>query len=311
MVLKIIKNNKKLKIKQLKNIQASNISKPINKQISHKFIRYLFINIMSDCSIDHSDYKNNGLITKIWGGPGWIFNHSITFGYPINPTDIDKIKYKNYFMALGDVLPCRYCRESYLKFITTGETALTNEVLENREKLTMWFYRVHNAVNAKLEVDYGVTYENLVDKYESFRARCGKSKKGCIAPLDYKAFSFKKLYQIDAPIVSLDIVKKFVLLAKKRKLNNSAYAFLPLAEELNGNFNLLKKQSSWPERNAYCQDKIKYMRENAISSIEESGPWKGTPTPDELELLMFLSSNLNKSELILAVHVAQSILHKS
>ncbi len=46
---------------------------------------------MYSCNIDHDDYKHNGLITKIWGGPGWIFNHSVTFGYPINPTDVQNI----------------------------------------------------------------------------------------------------------------------------------------------------------------------------------------------------------------------------
>ena len=50
---------------------------------------------MSGCEIDHSDYKNNGLITKIWGEAGWTFNHAATFGYPLEPTEEQKIKYKN------------------------------------------------------------------------------------------------------------------------------------------------------------------------------------------------------------------------
>ena len=253
---------------------------------------------MTDCNIDHSDYKNNGLITKIWGGPGWIFNHSVTFGYPLEPTEEQKIKYKNYFISLGDVLPCRYCRESYKKFITNGDTALTDEVLKNRETLTKWFYRVHEAVNAKLEINYGVTYDDLVEKYESFRAKCGKpnkTDKGCIAPLDYKAFSFKKLYNIDAPYVSIEIVKPFVNIARIRGLNNVYFVFLELVDKLNGDLSKLKKQECWQDRNKYCQYQIRYMRENAIDSVENEGIWEGTPTIDELKLLMFLSSNLNKS----------------
>jgi len=39
------------------------------------------------------------------------------------------------------------------------------------------------------------------------------------------------------------------------------------------------------------------MRENAIPSIELNGIWSGTPTIDELKLLIFMSSNLNKTEL--------------
>ena len=255
---------------------------------------------MKKCDVDHSDYKNNGLITKIWGGPAWIFNHSVTFGYPLEPTDEQKLQYKNYFMSLGDVLPCRYCRESYKKFITTGETALTNDALRNRETLTRWFYRVHQAVNAKLEIDYGITYEDLVDKYESFRARCGKpsqTAKGCVVPIDFKAFSFKKLYCVDAPIIPLESIKLFAKTARIRGLDHKYFSFIKLAKMFNGNFNELKKQECWTDRNEYCQKQIRHMRENGIPSIEEKGIWKGTPTLDELKLILFLSSNLNKSEL--------------
>lgn len=255
---------------------------------------------MSSCNIDHSDYKNNGLITKIWGGPGWTFNHSVTFGYPIEPTDEQKQQYRDYFVSLGNVLPCKYCRESYKKFISTGETALTDEALTNRESLTKWFYRVHEAVNNKLEVDYGVTYEDLVDRFESFRAKCGKpapTTKGCVAPLDYKAFSFKKLYYTDAPIVKIEVVEPFVKLATIRGLSQEYFNFYDYADALGGDFSVLKKQDLWQNRNVYCQKQIRHMRENGIKSIEEEGIWAGTPTIDELKLLMFLSSNLNRTEL--------------
>lgn len=255
---------------------------------------------MSQCKINHSDYINNGLITKIWGSPGWTFNHSVTFGYPIKPTDKQKEEYKNFFISLGNVLPCRFCRESYQKIITTGETALTNDVLNDRETLTKWFYRVHKAVNKKLEIDYGMTYDEVVDKYESFRAKCGKpsqTSKGCVAPLDYKAFSFKKLYYVETPIVPLGIVTNFVDLAKKRILDDRYFIFLDLAYCLKGDINKLKKQPCWMDRNKLCYKQIKKMRINGIMSIEESGEWKNTPTIDELKLLMFLSSNLNLTEL--------------
>lgn len=255
----------------------------------------------SNSKVDSStDNKNNGLITKIWGGPGWTFNHAVTFGYPIEPTDQHKKDYKNYFISLGNVLPCKFCRESYQKFITTGDSALTDEALSSREALTRWFFRVHNAVNNKLGVDYGITYEDVVARYESFRAKCGKTDpavKGCVAPLDYKAFSFKKLYQLDCPIISFNKIKPFVILAQLRNIIPKYFCFYQLALEMNGDFNDLKKLSSWEHRNMFCQNKIKYMREAAIPSIEQSGEWEGTPTIDELILILFLCSNLNKTEL--------------
>jgi hypothetical protein len=254
------------------------------------------------CPIDHSkaDNRNNGLITKIWGSPGWTFGHAVTFGYPIEPTPDQMADYKAYFTYLGKVLPCRFCRESYQQFITTGDAVLTDETMTNRQTLTRWFYDVHNAVNNKLGVDYGVTYEDVVNRYESFRAKCGKTDpavKGCIAPLDYKAFSFKRLYQLDCPIISFKKIKPFVKLAQIRGLVSQCFCFYELALEVGGDFSKLKKLTSWEYRNKFCQDQIRYMRESAVPSIESDGPLEGTPTTDELILLLFLCSNLNKTEL--------------
>lgn len=246
------------------------------------------------------DNKNNGLITKIWGGPGWIFNHSVTFGYPIEPTPLQREEYRQYFTSLGHVLPCRYCRESYQKFISEGPTKLTDEVLKNRDSLTRWMYDVHQAVNAKLEVDYGITYEDTVDKYESFRAKCGKpvkTEKGCVAPLDYKAFSFKRLYYMDAPIISYQIALQFKPYAIHRGLQSDQFVFLDLAKAFDGEHRLLKTQPSWIDRNMYCQHQIRHMRENAVMSVETEGEFEGLPTIDELKLIMFMSSNLNRTEM--------------
>lgn len=261
------------------------------------------------CKIDHNDYKNNGLITKIWGGPGWIFNHSVTFGFPLEPTPEQKEIYKNYFTLLGDVLPCKYCRDSYKKFITEGNTILNDDVLQNRHTLTKWFYDLHEKVNDKLEMDYATSYQEVVDKYESFRAKCGipnPKERGCLTPLDYKAFSFKSLYYIEAPIIQLDTIMPLVEIARIRGLGKMYFEFIELAKLLNGDFVKLKKQKCWYYRNKFCQNQIKYMRINAIPSLEQNDFWKDTPTMDELKLIMFLSSNLNKSEINQILTLIQS-----
>ena len=250
---------------------------------------------------DTLDNKNNGLITRIWGRAGWTFGHCVTFGYPIEPTDEQKEKFRTFFTSLGDVLPCKYCRESYHKFITSGDTELNDDALSNRETLTKWFYRVHNAVNDKLEVKYAVDYDDIVDKYESFRARCGKSntiEKGCLVPLDYKAFSFNKMYNFDAPIIDINLARPFITVANFRLIDKDLFVFSETAIKYNGDFSIMKKMDLWKDRNRICQKQIKYMRTNAIESIEDNGPWKGTPTIDELKLLVCLSSNLCHTELL-------------
>jgi hypothetical protein len=121
--------------------------------------------------------------------------------------------------------------------------------------------------------------------------------KGCVSPLDYKAFSFKKLYQLDCPIVSYEKIQPFVRLAQLRNLDAGVFTFIELADVLEGDFGKLKKLDCWEYRNKFCQQLIKMMREEGIPSIETNGQWQGTPTVPELILLLFLCSNLNKDEI--------------
>lgn len=249
--------------------------------------------------IDHSDYKNNGMMTKIWGHPGWIFNHSVTYGYPINPTPEQKLAYKIHFLNMGNILPCKYCRESYTKFVTEGETKLDDDALSCRKSLTTWFKKIHDAVNNKLEIDYAINMEDLDERYESFRAKCGKSTNtttGCVVPLHQKAFSFKKLYSLEAPIVKLDVADVFFMLAAMRGLPEENFIMVETFYLYEGNFDRLKKLDYWSKRDDYCQEQIKFMRINGIGSIETDGEFEGLPTVDELKLLLMLSSNLNRSE---------------
>ena len=48
-----------------------------------------------------------------WGPGGWDFLHSITFNYPLNPTDSDKKYYSDFFKSIGNMLPCKYCRMNF------------------------------------------------------------------------------------------------------------------------------------------------------------------------------------------------------
>jgi hypothetical protein len=250
------------------------------------------------CEIDQvGDNANNGMITKIWGESAWIFLHTVTFGYPLKPTEEQKKAYKEFFIRIGDVLPCRYCRDSYKQFINEDPTKLTDEVMESRHTLTKWLYDIHNRVNHKLGMDYGVRYGDIVKRYESFRAKCIKEKPvGCIVPLDYKTFSYKNLYNKDCPIVSLECAQKFSLLAKKRGIPSEYMTFLDLVGKTR-DLDKLKDLDVWKARNKFCQTQIKRMRESGIPALETTEEYKGLPTIDELKLLMFLSTTLSSDEL--------------
>jgi hypothetical protein len=130
-----------------------------------------------------------GMQTRVWGPAGWLFLHSIAQNFPHHPDKQKKTFYFNFFKLVGDVLPCRYCRESYQEFIKEPDSKLSYSVLKNRQTLSYWLYSVHNKVNKKLGYS-NPSFEEVWKKYESFRSKCTKSpeviekiKKGCTDPL--------------------------------------------------------------------------------------------------------------------------------
>jgi hypothetical protein len=143
---------------------------------------------------------DNGLMTRIWGPSGWLFLHSITFGYPykIDPTNPEHIAKQNdyyrFFYYLGKVMPCKYCRDSYMDFFTKQSPM---SKLGSRKEFTKWLYDIHNLVNDKLGVPSceRPSFEEVEEQYQSFRAACkpltesersNNAGKGCVAPEDGK-----------------------------------------------------------------------------------------------------------------------------
>ena len=250
---------------------------------------------------DLNSNANNGMITKIWGPPTWISLHSITFGYPLNPTDEQKENYKKYFELIGDILPCKYCRISYKEFISNGCTQLTDNVMKNRHTLTRWMYDIHERVNKKLGMDYGITFDDVVRRYETYRAKCSNNikEKGCIMPLNKKSNSYKVAKERDCPIISLDLAKRFISYAQLRQLSNDDFFYVThfnhetLASELDN-----KNSELWKTRNKKCRKLIEQMRLDGLPSIETTGQWKGFPTIHELKLILMMSTNIEKDKLI-------------
>ena len=70
------------------------------------------------------------------------------FSLSFRPTNSDKINYLLFFSTVKNILPCKYCRESFEVF--TQEIKLIN-YLDNRDKLSKWLYMVHNLVMINYE----------------------------------------------------------------------------------------------------------------------------------------------------------------
>ena len=139
------------------------------------------------------DYNSdNGMMTYIWGPSLWHSLHTMSFNYPVKPTDKQKKEYLEFFKSLKNVLPCKYCRQNYIENIKVIK--LNKSTMKNRNTLSRWLYNLHNHINKQLGKNINITYEEVRDRYESFRSRCSltdkkttsskKSKeKGCLEPI--------------------------------------------------------------------------------------------------------------------------------
>jgi hypothetical protein len=84
-----------------------------------------------------------------WGPHVWQALHYITLGYPNNPTEDQKLKYKTFFILLKDTLPCAVCANHYAENLK--KKPLTDDDLANKEALVKWLIDFHNVVNEMKE----------------------------------------------------------------------------------------------------------------------------------------------------------------
>ena len=117
------------------------------------------------------DYNSNdGMLTTVWGPSLWHTLHTISFNYPKRPTSSEKKNYKRFIMDLKHVLPCGKCRKNFPKNLKS--IPLNSKALKNRENFSRWMFRLHEQINKMLNKKSGLTYEQVRERYEHFRARC-------------------------------------------------------------------------------------------------------------------------------------------
>tara|TARA_B100000073_G_scaffold314201_1_gene289192 strand:+ start:1163 stop:1708 length:546 start_codon:yes stop_codon:yes gene_type:complete len=129
--------------------------------------------------------SDSGMMTSVWGPSMWHVLHSMSFNYPVKPSCEDKQKYKEFIFLLQYVLPCKHCREN-LK-TNMKSCPLTMDQMKDRESFSKYVYLLHETVNKMLGKQSGLTYCDVRERYENFRARCldkkQKGEKGCTEPL--------------------------------------------------------------------------------------------------------------------------------
>ena len=109
----------------------------------------------------------------LWGPAGWKFLHFITFAYPTRPSRQHRRDYSTFLSSVGNVLPCRSCRQHYQRRIRLAKKdALGHfEFLSSRVAFSTWMVDLHNAVNAS-KGKGSVDYDSIRTQYETAANLC-------------------------------------------------------------------------------------------------------------------------------------------
>jgi len=126
--------------------------------------------------------SGDGMLTTVWGPGLWHYLHTMSFNYPIQPTQQDKREYKNFIINLQYTLPCKYCRINLKK--NFKHMPLQSCHLKNRGAFSKYVYNLHEFINKMLHKKSGLSYCDVRERYENFRAHCVEDKK--------KLFSFNQ-----------------------------------------------------------------------------------------------------------------------
>ena len=126
--------------------------------------------------------SGDGMLTTVWGPAQWHYLHCISFNYPVNPTKNDKKHYKKYIFNLRYTLPCKYCRINLSNNLKNKPILACH--MKNRESFSRYVYELHELVNNMLGKKSKLSYDDVRERYEHFRARCTEEKP--------RVFTFKR-----------------------------------------------------------------------------------------------------------------------
>jgi len=140
--------------------------------------------------------------TRFWGPSGWQLYHLVAYSYDGKNLE----KYKAFFEAMAETLPCRFCRESTTKF-------MEEMPIQSAHSLPRWMFDLHNMVNHKLrsqcKSDPRVicppedpTYEEVTSHYRGLLCTSPRSPPG----LDF-LFSVAYNYKQNPTIKTFQLLK--------------------------------------------------------------------------------------------------------
>lgn len=135
-------------------------------------------------------YSGDGFLTTVWGPTQWHMLHTISFNYPVNPTSEQKHQYRNYILSLQNVLPCGACRKNLTN--NFKKLPLTMQHMKSRDTFSRYIYNLHELVNKMLKKKSNLSYCDVRERYEHFRARCTDPKPKVFQLSDFKRTNKKR-----------------------------------------------------------------------------------------------------------------------
>lgn len=118
----------------------------------------------------HDFSSGEGMLTSVWGPTLWHYLHTMSFNYPVKPTKEQKNHYMQFIKSLKHVLPCKYCRINLLE--NFKKVPLRYSDMKNRDSFSRYVYKLHEHINTMLGKKSGLSYNDVRERYEHFRARC-------------------------------------------------------------------------------------------------------------------------------------------
>lgn len=138
---------------------------------------------------------------KIWGRSAWDFLYFVALSYPKYPNESDKLRYKNFFLTAGTMVPCDKCRKNFRKH--SQELPIEN-YLNTGYDLFSWIVKMDNKVRAL----YGGKQYNTEETFNHYMKKI-EGQKGKGNENENYSYGEKVFVGIGLVILFMIIIKKY------------------------------------------------------------------------------------------------------
>ena len=120
----------------------------------------------------------------------WFALHSISFTYPLHPTELDKKRYGKFIELLQYVIPCSVCRKNFRRNLKEFPPNLNS-----RKAFAYWLIDIHNEVNSLTGKEH-ISREKAISLYE----------KKYNMKIKLEDISLKKTFSVNVKYIVLAII---------------------------------------------------------------------------------------------------------